>query len=85
MFRGLAKTILTTRITKMKATIGQIVLIEELQNRGSTIPSTNSGNPDLSMLESFENADLYIKKWGHLMSQSATAMRADEYGGIPNY
>ncbi len=69
----------------MTATIGQVILIEELQKRGAVIPCTDNGNPDSSMFESTENADLYIKKWGGLMAIGVTSMRADEYGGIPNH
>jgi len=68
----------------MSASRKQTELIDELQTRGATIPENDHGNPDDSMFDSVEQADAYIKKWGHLMGQGRTNMRIDEYGGIPN-
>jgi hypothetical protein len=69
----------------MSATEKQIQLIELLQNKGATIPSDDGGNPDMSMMDSVQAADAYIKKWKHLFSgRPAFAGRMDELGEVPN-
>jgi len=71
----------------MSATNKQIRLIEKLHDRGAVIPEDYRGNPDFSAYDSIQQADAYIKKWGHLMrysGQQSTECRMDDWGGIPN-
>jgi len=75
----------------MAATDKQIRLIEELHLRGAIIPCDDDGDPDFSAYDSIQQADAYIKKWGHLMNSSTPRnksykpnCRMDEWGGIPN-
>ncbi len=70
----------------MTCTSKQALFIENLQDRGATIPCKGDGDgPDFSMLDSVEQADAYIKQWMHLVDRGhrVTATAAD-WGGIPN-
>jgi|TARA_R110000851_G_scaffold326279_1_gene494796 hypothetical protein len=77
----------------MSASKKQIELIEKLHNKGAPIPENDHGNPDGSMFESVENADKYIKKYGHFISSglgyNSTYKPSDtvgpgEWGGVYN-
>ena len=68
----------------MSASRTQLELIEKLLDRGADIPCTENGDPDWAMMNSVKDADLFIKKWGHLMKQSTTSLNAGEWGGVLN-
>ncbi len=72
----------------MTCTSKQALLIDKLQERGATIPCKEGGSdaPDFSMLDSVAQADVYIKKWGHLMDRGGhyVSCTAADWGGIPN-
>ena len=68
----------------MSATKEQCRLIDELMTLGASIPENDHGNPDDSMYDSIQQADVYIKKWIYLMARYTTKARADEWGGVLN-
>jgi len=74
----------------MSASRKQIKLIEDLMNKGAPIPSNDGGNPDLSMFDSIQAADAYIKANYHYLSKKThlckigKQCRPDEYGEVLN-
>ncbi len=70
----------------MFATGKQVRLMERLHELGALIPCDDDGDPDFSAYDDSKKADIYIKKWGHLMRSGVgtTELSAGEWGGVPN-
>lgn len=74
----------------MSATSKQIKLIDDLMTEGAPIPADDDGDPDFSMYDSVEQADVYIKQHYHFLARKAgliktgKRIRSDEYGDVLN-